>query len=377
LRKLEKGMTEEVTNIWDSHPADNDRIIHAEVPLYTAVFKDVFPARQFFTNFTGLCKKVTLYDYRVEGLETPKRYVVDNKRVLAYHAALKKADLALTRYFKGLFSRRLMCLELPENNELLTLDLQATVDWLRRHQVDYEKGQLEYRIIQKRYREVAIGHSYIKAEIGIDPVEFNLSNIDPEHVEQLKLAQSKKLLSCRKKLEQVDMMFYQRIQLTIHSMQEKEQRHCKQLLATLRNITQLKDNWMQLDDVAYQLEILLDNDHVDIIVKIQDEVNENATYCSMQLAMLTHASGKIPNRMAPSGEESLRDFIVSWIGGETKHLERMPAAVLVEKCDQVLRAIQYQYVWMFGELVRRCEVQEKALGIKPLKHMPATLKYPR
>lgn len=377
LRKLEQGMAEEVTNVWDSHPADNDRIIHAEAPQFTAIFKDVFPARHFFINFKDLCKKITLYEYQMEGLETPKRYVVENKRVLAYHAALKKSDLALTRYFKGLFSRRLMCLELPAKNDLLTLDLQGTVDWLRSQQVGYGKGQQNYRAIQKYYREVSIGLSYIKAEIDIDPLGFNLPNTDPELVNQLKIAEDKKLLVCRKKLELVDTMFYQRIQLAIHSMSENDQRHCKQLLATLRNITQLKDNWMQLDDVAYLLEILLDNGHIEIIVKIQDEVNENATYCSMQLAMLTHASGKIPNRMAPSGEESLRDFIVSWVGEQSKDADQMPAAVLVEKCDQVLRAIQYQYVWMFGELVRRCEIQEKELGIKPLNPMGIMARYHR
>ena len=97
------GMSEETTDVWASHPADNDRAIHAENFEYTGIYQEEFSATRFFINFSNLCNQVTLFDYREAGIENTQQLVVDNKQVLDIKEAQDEAEKALSRYFNNSF----------------------------------------------------------------------------------------------------------------------------------------------------------------------------------------------------------------------------------------------------------------------------------
>jgi len=303
------GMSEETTDVWASHPADNDRAVHAENFDYTGVFQEEFTAAKFFINFSELCHQVTLFDYREAGIENTQQLVVDNKQVLDIKEAQDEAEQALSRYFNNSFSTRLMYLEKTSNSPLSRLDLQACINWLRPHLVEYNKAQKVYDAIQERYNKMCLGQIYLEKGIVLQPADFYLSGDTPQKIEHSKSDAQSKANQCKLQLEQVDNVFFQRILLAIKSMQKENQQLSVRHLKTLQTISRFKDHCSTLAHRVYLLRSLLNNND-ELIAKVQAEIEENVKYCAMELNTLLQSAQKIPDLIEPANKSSVKDFII-------------------------------------------------------------------
>lgn len=367
LCQLEEGMAKEETNVWDSHPADYDRVNHAEALQLSAVFKDSFEARQFFPKLEKLSTEITLYEYRLDGVQEPESFVVDNAEVLAINKTLAESERSLESYFNGVFTHRLMQFELPRGEDLRTMNLQATIDWLRLRLLGYADKQKDLVSIHNRYREMALGECYLNAGVRIEPEKFYLADKNLQQAGKTILAEQAAQAKCQVHLDHTDAMFYQRIRLTVLSMENREKQRCLQLMGTLHSISQLRQIWILVDYHTFLLEALLSNETEDIIAVLRQPVNQYADHCRKNFEKLLALTTKIPDRMDATDGGNLSDFIISWTGGLPGELQHVDAEFLVGLCDQALRAIQYQYVWLLGELTTYCEKQEQRLGVRPIK----------
>lgn len=366
LCHLEEGMAKEGTNIWDSHPADYDRVTHAEALQFSAVFKDSFEARQFFPKLEKLSKAITLHEYRLDGVQAPESFVVDNAEVIAINKTLAESDRSLESYFNGAFTHRLMHFELPRDEDLQAMDLQSTIDWLRPRLLDYADKQKDLLSIHNRHREMALGECYLHAGVHIEPGKFYLTNSDLQQAGKTKLAEQATQAECQVYLDQVDAMFYQRIRLAVLSMEGQGTQRCLQLMETLHSISRLKGFWTVVDCYAFLLEALLSNETEDITTVLRRPVTQYAGLCRKNFEKLLVLATKIPDRIDATDGGNLRDFILSWTGGLPGELQQVHPELLVDLCDQALRAIQYQYVWLLGGLTTYCGKQEQLMRIKAL-----------
>ncbi len=82
VNDVKTKMDEIETHVWDTHPADNERIKHAESLERKGVFLLKIPAKAFFENIKELNRKVT-YNYYAKYLYilNPKKCMVKNNQI--------------------------------------------------------------------------------------------------------------------------------------------------------------------------------------------------------------------------------------------------------------------------------------------------------
>ena len=363
---IASGMSEETTDTWASHPADNDRAIHAENFDYPGLFQAEFAATKFFLNFSSLCNQITLYDYQEAGIENSQQLVVDNKHVLDIKEAQDEAEKTLSRYFNNSFSSRLMYLEKTTNSTLSRLDLQASINWLRSQLVEYNNTQKTHETIQKRFNRMSLGQIYLEKGIKVNPADFYLNGSSPQQITQVKTNEQTKANQCKMQLDQVDNMFFQRILLAIKSMKKENQQLSIRLLKTLQIISRLTDYRNRLAHHVYLLSSLLNNKD-ELLSQVQTAINQNFKFCATELKAILQSTSKIPDLIEPVKKSSAKDFIILWTGKLPDDLNRLTPVAMILSCNKALDAINYQYSWLFGELVTLCENQEKSLGVQPIK----------
>ncbi len=363
---IASGMSEETTDMWASHPADNDRAIHAENFDYPGLFQQDFAANKLFLNFSSLCNQITLHDYTEAGIENAAQLVVDNQQVLEIKEAQDEAEKSLSRYFNNSFSNRLMHLEKTKNSTLSHLDLQSSINWLRPQLVEYNQTQKNYDAIQQRYNSMCLGHIYIQNSIKIDPTDFYLNSRSTQQIEQLQRNEQAKIKQCQMLLEQVDNVFFQRLLLAIKCMNKKQQPLGIRLLKTLQAISRLKNHERKLAYRVYLLKSLLNNND-ELLAQVQTAMEQNFTYCATELNALLSATAKIPDLTELAKNSSIKDFIILWTGSLPNDFKQLKPIAMILASNKALDAISYQYSWLFGELASLCEEQEKSMGIQPIK----------
>ncbi len=370
VQDIESGMEQDVSNWWDSHPPDNDRVIHAQQHKYDALFNDDFPAVLLFKNFNELSDNVTIYYYKANGFEKPEQYIVENSDVLNLKETKKKTNKALDSYFNDSFSSyRMMLLKITSDVKLQTLNLQQTIDYLRQNLVTYRENQELYYTINNRYQVMTLAASFINADIEIDPKDFYLNNDSVQNIESAKIEELKRIHKIRAQQEQVDVLFYQRMILAIKKMPVDLQKRCSILLKVLQKINQLNETMRNLSYVIYVMDSLLryeqeDDEEIETIKPI---IKEQAKDCVNDIGLLLRASEKIPDLIDSGDSKNLNHFIISYTGVLPEKLTTLTPQQLVTVSLNTLSALQYQYIWLIGELVTLCETQEKSLGVQPIK----------
>lgn len=82
MNKIEQSLGDEQTEYWHSHPADIERIRHAEQAQEPGILSCALPAKLLFNDFDRLCEKSTMGLYNAYGIHGARDYVVDNDQVL-------------------------------------------------------------------------------------------------------------------------------------------------------------------------------------------------------------------------------------------------------------------------------------------------------
>ena len=75
---IEREMRKISTNVWDTHPADIDRVKRAKKLSKVGIFHHTFPAHELLKNVDELNKKVSIYDYSDSYIVNPKRALTAN-----------------------------------------------------------------------------------------------------------------------------------------------------------------------------------------------------------------------------------------------------------------------------------------------------------
>lgn len=106
LEKIEAKITETTTKVFDTHPADRERIFAAHAEDTDGVFHLDGPASDVFADFDGLCRATTFDYYKSifgRGGITKEQLKPVGDVVRVQVAAMKGGE-ALTRFYQGVFS---------------------------------------------------------------------------------------------------------------------------------------------------------------------------------------------------------------------------------------------------------------------------------
>lgn len=103
-RRIESEMEKTQTLMYDTHPADSDRIENAERLNADGIFTYQAPARVLVKNYAVLAKRSTWHFYRAElGLSLKPDQLISIDDHEAAIGTERRADEALQTYFHGLF----------------------------------------------------------------------------------------------------------------------------------------------------------------------------------------------------------------------------------------------------------------------------------
>lgn len=121
------------TRYWDSHPADQARIAHAEALRAPGVVLDDAPATRLFAEFPAVCRQVTAHFYAGLGLDYGERSLIQVPQLLGLNRIDDAHAAAWQRYTNGMLG--MLPLLSPADAgraPFAALGWQATVDELRR-----------------------------------------------------------------------------------------------------------------------------------------------------------------------------------------------------------------------------------------------------
>lgn len=82
-KTIERDMKKASTNVWSTHPADNDRVKQAKKLNKVGIFHYSFPAYELLNNIEELNKKISIYDYSNSDIRDPKRALTTNEVIFS------------------------------------------------------------------------------------------------------------------------------------------------------------------------------------------------------------------------------------------------------------------------------------------------------
>lgn len=131
---LRRGLGYGTTRYWDSHPADLERIRHAQSLQASGMFNDARPAAVLFDRFVEHCRDATRAYYRLLGVDFHNAELCDTAIVTRLGAQRDDAHTDLRRWTgRQWHARPWLQLQRPLPDDLSGLSWQACIDELRLH----------------------------------------------------------------------------------------------------------------------------------------------------------------------------------------------------------------------------------------------------
>jgi Zn-dependent protease with chaperone function len=184
---LDKTINESTTGLFDTHPADKDRIANARREDAPGIFHVELPASLLFSNFTAMAKGVTWDFYcGIFGQEVKPTDMHPVEDLLARQEKDREAEDALRRYFQGAFTL-LRPVKLGGTAPSTPKDPRQAVARLkeaRQKMVKLAPGHVEtikqYEQADSASVEAEQAGSLLRAGLGVKKTAFSvpLTNID-------------------------------------------------------------------------------------------------------------------------------------------------------------------------------------------------------
>ncbi|MBU6950628.1 M48 family metallopeptidase [Hahella sp. HN01] len=358
-------MDERQTNVWDTHPADNDRIAHAESLGYEPVWTDEFPATELMPDFDALCKIVTLRIYNSMGLEKPEQYLCSFEEIRDVHSKMNESEEALKRYFADLFSMRLMK---PFNATPTEVDLAGAVTELR-GQIPRATAQMELYWEAYQHMEAAqVGLAYVEAGYNIDAADFGVKAGDISSVQRSLDDRRTEVKRMAGELSRcLDAYVAQRMHLAMAQMSADDKARAESLYNTFRQLFLLRDIWDSLPLCMAGLNALYRQDEEERPKFFAQAAARHVQLAREYLRQFHQISANIDLRFSTSKEQTLAEFAVNWGVNPEEKLDELNAGAIFQISDRCLRVMRYAYRRTISELALQCLQEEEKLGVPPLK----------
>ncbi len=364
IDSIQYQMEKDQTNVWDTHPADNNRIKHADLQKFEAVWEHDFPASELIPRFEELSKIVTLRQFNRWGIDSPEQYVKPFSEILGVTTRQTQSESSLDSYFGGLFSMRLMSLTFSDNN---VDDLALVITRLSNTYQSIESLVKAYWEQHNQLVTLHLASAYIEAGYQIDPNEFGLSSVDLRDVNtELKLKSNALKLSDAQLVKEFDTFMSQRIEFAIRKGSPAIKQNITMLYGSLRQFGLLKDFWNAHYFYLQQLKGLLEDEEdarpENYEIAMRNTVERNIEF----IRQFQHISSAIQLQLEAAKNQSLKEFSLSWGVDLDEDLEGLGAASIYEISDGCARVMRFTYHRTIAELAYFCHEFEEGLLVKPI-----------
>ncbi|OZG74723.1 hypothetical protein BTA51_07040 [Hahella sp. CCB-MM4] len=349
---IAEEMDKQQTEVWDTHPANNDRIAMAEATNFEGIWQHDFPAAKLMPCFDLLCKTMTLRIYSQEGLKDVEKALAPSEQILQLEQKQKAVDKAVSQYLRGMYSPRIIKLRTSAADPMSLED--ARTQYLQNLKKIEAQLELFWQTVEKcRSTRRAMG--YLEAGFSIDNEDFGLKagTLDAAQSHYQEWGREFKELQDRLS-DSMDRLLSNRIAVAIDLMESGVQSKAIHLRQTLVQLRQANSIWFELPELIIVLDSLLREQGTEGSPDgLEIAINQYAQYGKEILLQFSHIAKGISVHLETQEQQSLLDFANGW-DIDVENLEGLdPVSIyrLLDGCRRVLNFISYRTL---GELAALC-----------------------
>jgi Zn-dependent protease with chaperone function len=192
LAKIQQGVTEGKTGLFDTHPCDRDRIFQAHAEDVDGVFALDGPATDVFRDFDSLCRAATYDHYK--GIFGPNGVDKESLKpvgdVVRTQTAAMKGNEALFRFYQGVFNpfRPFLLPDVaptaPDDAKKAKAGLVSARERMAATIENYEELLKKHEALQGEAIKVAAARAMLKAGFKFKTAEFGVTKATIECAEE-------------------------------------------------------------------------------------------------------------------------------------------------------------------------------------------------
>ena len=371
--QIKAEMDQESTCVWDTHPADNERIALVEKQQHKGYFSCNEPSCFLISNYDSLCRQVTLAHYKTLGYLDAELRMMRNENILEISLEKGKSAKAIRDYMGGKFSGRILMFTLPfDKNGSGQMSLNQCVKYIRSHLIDYHKHIETYHSRMRKISDILVARC--KDENGI---HVSLDSIVADHeglnIDQLITLYKQKMRAEEHAVNEIEQVIFRRIIIALSSLDGDVAKEAKNLLKWILDAQKMSNAYENLKKYSYVLTFLL-SPKEEAWPKMEETQDEFKMYCIEEMNRFIRLSSVMPNLEEKSlTKRSLMSCLNSWGIRTIEDAVSLTPHYVQEKSETILQAFDYQYYRVFSDLCVLCLDREKKLGIKPLRLVDLTL----
>jgi len=185
-REIQKRIIQESlqrnTGIFDSHPADRDRIRRIEAEEAPGLFRLELPSTVLFNDYSGLSKEATYSHYRdLLGISVSRRNLVSTENLIRSQAEVREAFRAYRRYFQDCVVESAPIV--PGGTVPPREDISGLLNEIRALRKKLEAPFARARVvvnklleIEGRMDQLKVLRALKRAHLKFDPAQFELAS---------------------------------------------------------------------------------------------------------------------------------------------------------------------------------------------------------
>ncbi len=360
-RKIAEDMTQRQTEVWDTHPADNDRIARAEASQYPGIWLHDFPAARLMPAFDALCKTVSLRDYNLQGLKGIETAITHTADILDLDEKQRAVEVAVEDYLQGTYSQRVVKLQDRAYKSVSLAEART------HYQQSLERIKALLEMYSKATEECQTARqamAYLEAGFAVNPEGFGLKagTLDAAQAKFRQQSQEQKNLAERLQAT-MDKALNNRIAAAIDHMSSEAMSQAVGLRNTLIELQKINDTWQELPGLTHALlSLLREQDQEEVPPEVDTAVSRYTQYGRELLMQFGNVAGSIEVRLGTQEHQTLLSLATRWdvdlhdIGA----LGPISIYQLLDGCYRVICFVTYRAL---GELAALCQAVEVAQNI--------------
>ncbi len=380
---IDKSIAESKTGVFDTHPADKDRIASALAENAPGIFHHAASAISLFADFSSLSKTATWDFYRgVFGDEFKLTDMHPVEQLLARQGEQIEAHKALSRYFQGAFST-MRPFELPSTWLDAPEKPRANMELIKKGRArllatggDYRKTCEKYHQVDSDLVEISQATALLKAKFKVRATDFKLAlatRDDARLAKEKTTAQQQQIAARLADLEQLNgQRLFAALQLLHHPQvvaklpqADAWQLEVNEMFSVLAGLSRQIPALLELRDSYVALGILLKNlEGNEEKQSLIEEIKSQMVRCWRQMGEIRQTLSQSYPFDHAKGSITLAQYA----------LETMPRndelGPICDACSQLLDKLPSLYARVAARLAVIAEQVEDAVGFKRLAEPP-------
>jgi len=187
IQQLKQKLSKEEKPFFSTRPSDKSRIDFAAAYLYSSLMNSEIPAKELFTDFADLSRRITLHYYRTQmSLPVTEKNLLPVTTVVKHQTHLETSQTSIKKYLAGLFLN-LLPLPLQARPDLRSQPIKERVGALLKRAAQIKKLLIKdkkcfknFQDLDEKILDLIQADALLQADLIIESESFNLADGTPD-----------------------------------------------------------------------------------------------------------------------------------------------------------------------------------------------------